>query len=87
MKSTLLRRLTQPFDRLSSKISFYNQLTFDEGKDYDLLERRKEILTHYQYQDLRRLANDAIGRQNTQRISVLAYGNAMENSASTYQHY
>ncbi|KAJ3352315.1 hypothetical protein HDU91_006018, partial [Kappamyces sp. JEL0680] len=39
-----LDRLNNPFDNLAGKLDFYNHLTYQEDQDYELLQRRKQVL-------------------------------------------
>ena len=74
-----------PFDRLSSKMDFYNTLTFEEDKDYTLLQRRLEILKNMTFEDVQKTANHILGMDNRKRLAILATGKDKENHEYSYK--
>ncbi|KAJ3056137.1 hypothetical protein HK097_007969 [Rhizophlyctis rosea] len=84
IKTSILARLKQPYDTLSSKLRFYNYLAYEEDAAFDMIQRRIETLEKYTLDDLRAFAQKTLGRDNRRRLAVLAAGNSPENKEFSY---
>ncbi|KAJ3280388.1 hypothetical protein HK104_000705 [Borealophlyctis nickersoniae] len=84
VKASILARLAQPHDTLSSKLRFLNYLAYEEDGAFDTIARRIEALEQYSLGDLREFAVNAVGRQNKRRMGVIACGSSEENKEFAY---
>jgi secreted Zn-dependent insulinase-like peptidase len=84
IRRSIIDRLKEPHDSLYSKMQFYNNLTFNEDCDYNMIERRIENLTGYSYDDLKSFAEVSLAQSHDKKSAVLCSGNSVENKKLSY---
>ena len=86
IKKSSIQKLEMPFDRQSSKMDFYRILTFEEEGDYQLLQRRLDLLRTVTLEDVQKTALQALSLgRNPKRLAILATGIDEENRAHSYR--
>lgn len=84
IRESSIERLKTPFDKFMAKMEFYNLLTFEEDCDYNVLNRRMDLLKRVQFDEIEKAAQEIVGMQNTARLAVLSQGSDQENIQNSY---